>query len=63
MTTTVNRRIAIKAAIAHSAALGGAKAFALNLFGRTGEEHARPNERRTKMDEMTSQYPPFPPMR
>jgi hypothetical protein len=60
MTRTVNRRVAIKSAIAYSAAFGGAKAFAFNLFGTTGEEHATPSQRRTKMDEMTSQYPPFP---
>jgi hypothetical protein len=54
---------AIKVAVAYSAALGGAKAIAFNLFGKTGEEHATPNQRRTKMDESTSQYPPFPPMR
>jgi len=61
MTKAVNRRVAIKAAIAYSAAFGGAKAFAFNLLGRTGEGHATPSQRRTKMDEMTSQYPPLPP--
>jgi quercetin dioxygenase-like cupin family protein len=61
MTKTVNRRVAIKAAVAYSAALRGAKAFAFNLFGRTGEGHATASQRRTKMDEMTSQYPPLPP--
>jgi len=60
MTKAVNRRVAITAAVAYSAALGGAKAFAFNLFGKTGEEHATPSQRRTKMDELTSQYPPLP---
>jgi len=60
MTTTVNRRIAIKAAIAYSAAFAGAKAFAFNPFGRTVEGQDTPSQRRTKMDEQTSQYPPLP---
>jgi hypothetical protein len=59
MTTTVNRRIAIKAAIAYSAAFAGAKAFAFNPFGRNGEKQDTPSQRRTQMDEVTSQYPPL----
>jgi quercetin dioxygenase-like cupin family protein len=59
MTKAVNQRVAIKVAVAYSAALGGAKACAF-LLGKTGEEHATPNQRRTKMDEPTSQYPPLP---
>jgi hypothetical protein len=58
MTKAVNRRVAIKVAVAYSAAVDGAKAFAFNLFGKTGKEHAPPSQRRTKMDELTSQYPP-----
>ena len=54
MTKTVNRRVAIKAAIAYSAAFGGAKAFAFNLFGRNGEQLPTPCQRRTRMDN----YPP-----
>ena len=60
MTQTVNRRIAIKATIAYSAAFGGTKAFAFNLFGRNREEQDTPSRRRTKMDELASQYPPLP---
>jgi quercetin dioxygenase-like cupin family protein len=60
MTTTVNRRVAIKAAIVYSVAFAGAKAFAFDLFGRTGEEQDTPSQRRTKMDEQTPQYPPLP---
>jgi quercetin dioxygenase-like cupin family protein len=60
VTNTVNRRIAIKATIAYSAAFAGTKAFAFNLFGRTGEGQDTPSQRRTKMDEQTSQYPPLP---
>ena len=37
MIKTVNRRVAIKVAVAYLAELGGAKAFAFNLFGKTGE--------------------------
>ena len=61
MTKTFNRRLAIKATIAYSAAFGGAKAFAFSLFGRTGEGQDTPSQRRTKMDEQTPQYPPLPP--
>jgi hypothetical protein len=61
MTKAFNRRLAIKAAIAYSVVSGGAKAFAFNLFGKSGEEHAIPSQRRAKMDELTMQYPPFPP--
>ena len=61
MTTTVNRRIAIKATIAYSAAFAGAKAFAFNLFAQTVEEHATPSQRRTKMDEVNRSIPPFLP--
>jgi quercetin dioxygenase-like cupin family protein len=60
MTKTFNRRLAIKAAIAYSVVSGGAKAFAFNLFAQTVEEHATPSQRRTKMDELTLQYPPLP---
>ena len=60
MTKTFNRRLAIKAAIAYSVVSGGAKSFAFNLFAQTVEEHATPSQRRTKIDELTSQYPPLP---
>jgi quercetin dioxygenase-like cupin family protein len=56
MTTTINRRVAIKAAIGYSIAFGGATAFAFKLFGR----HATPNQRSTTMEAMTTQYPPIP---
>ena len=60
MTKTLNRRAAIKAAVAYSAAFGGAKAFAFNLFGTAGQGHAITNQRSTTMDVMTTQYPPIP---
>ena len=60
MTKTFNRRLAIKAAIAYSVVSGGAKAFAFNLSDQTVEEYATPSQRRTKMDEVKSQYPPLP---
>jgi quercetin dioxygenase-like cupin family protein len=60
MTKTVNRRVVLKATIAYSAALGAARAFAFNLFGKTGEGHPTPSQRRTTMDEPTSKYPPLP---
>jgi hypothetical protein len=43
MIKTVNRRVAIKVAVAYPAELGGEEALAFNLFGETGEEHATTN--------------------
>jgi mannose-6-phosphate isomerase-like protein (cupin superfamily) len=61
MTKTFNRRVALKSAIAYSAALAGAKAFAFVLTSPTGQEHSLTNQRSTKMDEASTQYPPLPP--
>jgi quercetin dioxygenase-like cupin family protein len=60
VTTTVNRRAAIQAAIACAVAFGGSRVFANNLFGITGEEHPVTDERNNIMDVMTTQYPPIP---
>jgi hypothetical protein len=43
MIKTVNRRVAIKVAVAYSAELGGEEALAFNLFSETGEEDATTN--------------------
>jgi len=60
MTKTVNRRVAMKIAVAYSVLLGGAKAFAFTPFSETDEQHATPDQGRNQMDEQKSQYPPLP---
>ena len=60
MTMGMSRRVAIKSAIAYSAALGGGMGFASFLPETTRQEHDAKDQRSITMDELTPQYPPLP---